>query len=182
MELKTVHGSLIFALDTAKSVLELVTAAVAARKPLRGADLSRADLSGADLSDANLSGAYLGGAYLNDANLSGAYLRGADLSGADLSRAGLSGKKIHSLRAYSSSLYPYQVWAVLNQDGSRIVRMGCLWHTVEEWDEVGIRQSNTSEFPDDGSEMSEDRAAMFELAKSAALRMSLPVQEAVNHG
>jgi uncharacterized protein YjbI with pentapeptide repeats len=172
MELKTVHGSLIFALDTAKSVLELVTAAVAARKPLRGADLSRADLSGADLSDA-----YLGGA-----DLSRAYLRGADLRGANLSRAYLGGKKIHSLRAYSSSLYPYQVWAVLNQDGSRIVRMGCLWHTVEEWDEIGIRQSNTSEFPDDGSEMSEDRAAMFELAKSAALRMSLPVQEAVNHG
>jgi hypothetical protein len=152
MELKTVYGSLIFALDTAKSVLELVTAAVAARKPLRGAGLSGADLSGADLRGANLSRAYLGG------------------------------KKIHSLRAYSSSLYPYQVWAVLNQDGSRIVRMGCLWHTVEEWDEIGIRQSNTSEFPDDGSEMSEDRAAMFELAKSAALRMSLPVQEAVNHG
>jgi uncharacterized protein YjbI with pentapeptide repeats len=141
MELKTIYGALIFSLDTAKSVLELVTAAVAAKKSLRGA-------------------------YLR-----GAYLRGADLRG----------KKIHSLRAYSSDLYPYQVWAVLNQEGSRMVRMGCLWHTVEGWDEIGIRQSNTSEFPDDGSEVSEDRAAMFEVAKAAALRMSLPVQEAVPH-
>ena len=58
------------------------------------------------------------------ADLIGANLSGADLSGADLSGAYLSGKKIHSLRSFSSSLYPYEVWAVIYEDGTRAVRMG----------------------------------------------------------
>ena len=53
-----------------------------------------------------------------------------------------------------------------------MVRMGCLWKTLEEWEKVGIRNSNISDFPDDGSEQSEERAQMFELAKSAVLRMA----------
>jgi hypothetical protein len=146
---------------------------------LRGADLSGADLrdanlSGADLRDAYLSGADLRGANLRGANLSGANLRGANLSGADLSGANLSGKKILSLRSFFSSLYPYQVWAVLYEDGSQAVRMGCLSKTLHEWENYPILKSNVEEFPDDGSERSLDRAAMFELAKAAALRMTVP--------
>ena len=185
MELKDIYGDVIFALESAKTVLELVTAARAAKADLSGADLSGADLSGADLSGAYLSGADLSGADLSRANLRGAYLRGADLSGADLrganlgraylSRANLRGaylrgKKVAALRIFCG-LYRYTVQAVLFQDGSRWVRMGCIWKSLEEWESVGIRKSNLSQFPDDGSDRCEERVAAFEFAKAAALRL-----------
>ena len=235
MELKSIYGNVIFVFEGAKTILELVTAAVAAKKSLSGADLREADLSGADLreaylsganlsganlsgadlSEADLSGADLSGADLREADLSGADLRGADLSGADLSEADLSeadlsgadlreadlsgadlrganlsgadlrganlseadlrGKKIAALRAFSGSLYPYEVWAVLYEDGTRAVRMGCHFNTLEKWASIDLRSNNISEFPDDGSEISEERVALFELAKAAATRMNLPV-------
>ena len=220
MDLKTYWGDIIFTLEGAKTILELVTAAVAAKKSLRdanlhGADLHGADLRGAylrganlrgadlrganlrdadlrganlrdaDLSDANLRGANLRGAYLSDADLSdanlrgadllGAYLRGAnlrvaDLSDANLRGANLHGEKIQTLRVFTG-LYRYTVLAILFADGSRWVRMGCLWKSLEDWETVGIRKSNLREFPDDGSEQSEERVAAFEFAKSAALRL-----------
>jgi hypothetical protein len=109
------------------------------------------------------------------ANLSGADLSGADLSHANLnyanlSYADLSGKKIEALRVFTG-LYRYIVWAALFQDGSRWVRMGCLWRSLEDWDKVGIRNSNASEYPDDGSEKCEERVRAFEFAKEAVLRM-----------
>jgi uncharacterized protein YjbI with pentapeptide repeats len=160
---------------------------------LRGADLRGAYLSGAylrdaDLSDADLSGAYLSGAYLrdadlSDADLSGAYLSGADLrdadlsgadlSGANLSGANLRGKKVHYLRVFTG-LYRYQVWAVVFEDGSRMVRMGCLWKSLEDWETIGIRQSNLDEYPNDGSDKCEERVAAFEFARAAVLRMKSP--------
>jgi uncharacterized protein YjbI with pentapeptide repeats len=91
MEIKNVFGDVLFALEGAKSVLELVTAAVSAKRSLRGADLRGADLSGADLRGADLSGADLSDAVLSGAVLSGAVLSGADLSDADLSDADLRG-------------------------------------------------------------------------------------------
>ena len=133
MELKTCWGEAIFALEAAKTVAELVAAALRAKKSLRGA-----------------------------------YLRGADLSGADL-----RGKKVHSMRMFTG-LYRYEVWAVVFQNGERWVRMGCLWKSLDEWESIGIRKSNISEFPDDGSVQCEERAAAFEFAKAAMLRMSLP--------
>jgi hypothetical protein len=199
VELKTIYGDVIFALEGAKTVLELVTAALAAKQPLRGAslrdaslrdaslrgaDLRGADLRGADLRDADLSGADLRGADLRgaslrdadlrDADLSGADLRGADLRGASLRGADLRGKKVHSLRVFTG-LYRYQVWAVLYEDGTRSVRMGCLFYSLDEWEAIGIRNSNISEFPNDGSEKCEERVAAFEFAKAAVLRMSLAV-------
>ena len=150
MELKSIYGDVIFARKGARTILELVTAAVAAKKSLGGANLRGADLGGADLG--------------------GAYLGGADLSGANL-----GGKKIAALSAFSGSLYPYEVWAVLYGDGTRSVRMGCHFNTLEEWASIDLRSNNIGEFPDDGSEISEERAALFELAKAAAMRMNLPV-------
>jgi hypothetical protein len=157
---------------------------------LCGANLYSADLSGADLCGAYLSGAYLSGAYLSDANLcytnlSGAFLiganlcyanlLGADLSdanlcGANLSGANLCGKKVDQLRIFSG-LYDYVVYSILFQDGTRMVRMGCLWKTLEEWEKIGIRRSNLSQFPDDGSDRCEERVAAFEFAKAAVLQM-----------
>ncbi len=89
MELKNIYGEVIFALEGARTVLELVTAAYKAKKSLRDADLRGADLSDAVLSDADLRGADLSDAVLSDAVLRGADLRGAVLSGADLSDADL---------------------------------------------------------------------------------------------
>ena len=94
MELKTCWGDLIFAAEGAKTVLELVNAAIEAKKSLRGADLSDAILSGADLRCANLRGANLSGANLSAADLSDANLSGADLSGANLSDANLRGANL----------------------------------------------------------------------------------------
>ena len=146
-----------------------------ARARLDGANLAMADLDGAnlaraDLHGANLDGANLDGANLVGANLDGASLFGANLSGANLDGANLDGKKIKSMRIFSG-LYRYTIHAVLFQDGSRWVRMGCLWKSLEDWEKIGIRKSNESEFPDDGSEKCEERVAAFEFAKAAALRM-----------
>jgi hypothetical protein len=143
---------------------------------LRGANLSGAELRGADLRDANLRdanlyGANLCGADLRDANLYGANLCGADLCGADLSGADLNGElKAKKMRVFNG-LYKYQVWAVLAQDGTRYVRMGCLFFSLGDWGKIGIRKSNESEFPDDGSEKCEERVAAFEFAKAAAMRL-----------
>ena len=149
---------------------------------LRDANLRGADLSGADLRDANLSGAYLRGANLRGADLSGANLRGADLSGANLRGADLSGAylsgadlrgagKIHTLKVFTG-LYKYQCWAVVTAEGIAWARMGCLFKTIEEWDTTGIKASNLCEFPDDGSESSEERARAFDFTRAEAVRMA----------
>jgi hypothetical protein len=195
MDIKNIYGAVIYT-SQAATVKDAVVEAVAKKSYLRGADLTGADLTGADLGGADLTGAYLrgadlrgaylrgadlGGADLRGANLggaylTGAYLRGANLGGADLTGAylrGAEGKKakIVSIRVFSG-LYEYQVWAVLFENGSRWVRMGCLWKSLDEWEKVGIRKSNLSQYPDDGSDKCEDRVAAFEFAKAAALRMN----------
>ena len=206
MELKNIYGTVVFALESATTIVELVTAAHSAHANLYSADLSYADLSFSELSHANLSHANLSSANLFYAELSHANLSHADLSSADLSSADLfyaelsyaklshanlfsaklshadlfsadlkgaliDGKPIINLRQISYSGYAYGVQAVLFEDGSRWVRMGCLWKSLAEWEEIGIRSSNPSEFPDDGSVASEERVAAFEFAKAAALRM-----------
>ena len=128
----------------------------------------RADLRGANLSGANLYGAYL----------SGANLRGANLYGANLRCANLRGKKVDQLRIFSG-LYDYVVYSILFQDGTRMVRMGCLWETLEEWESIGIRRSNLSQFPDDGSERCMERTAAFEFAKATVLRMKPMIGESL---
>ena len=196
MELKNIYGTVVFALESATTIAELVTAARSAHANLSSANLSSANLSYADLSYADLSSAKLSYADLFSADLSHAKLSSAKLSYADLSHAKLSyanlssanlsyaylsyaklkgalidGKPIINLRQISYSGYAYGVQAVLFEDGSRWVRMGCLWKSLAEWEEIGIRSSNPSEFPDDGSVASEERVAAFEFAKAAALRM-----------
>ena len=83
MEIRSIYGNVIFALEGAKTVLEVVKAALEAKKSLSDADLRDANLSDADLRGANLSGANLSDADLSGANLSGANLSGANLRGFD---------------------------------------------------------------------------------------------------
>ena len=65
------------------------------------------------------------------------------------------------------------MWAVLFADGSRWVKMGCLFNSLEEWERIGIRNSNLEEFPNDGSEKCEERVRAFEFAKATALAMKV---------
>jgi len=84
-------GAVLYASETADSIVSAVLEAINNRANLSGANLSRANLSGANLSGADLRRANLSGANLSGANLSGAYLSGADLRGANLSGANLIG-------------------------------------------------------------------------------------------
>jgi hypothetical protein len=170
MELKNIYGEVIFALESPKTVLELVTAARAAKASLDGASLNGAILNGASLDGASLDGASLNRASLDGASLNRASLDGANLNRAILDGALIDGKPIVTLRVFSG-LYSYTVQAVLFRDGSRWVRMGCLWKSLDEWEAIGIRKSNPSQFPDDGSDRCEKRVAAFEFAKAAALRL-----------
>ena len=61
--------------------------------------------------------------------------------------------------------------AAITKTGQCHVHMGCLHYSLEKWERIGIRKSNLSEFPDDGSDASEERVAAFEFAKAAAMRM-----------
>ena len=110
----------------------------------------------------NLTGAYLWGA-----NLWGANLQDADLRSAELRH----GMKIKSLRIFAG-LYVHICMAIVDESGIPWVRMGCLWHTVEEWDRIGIRESNIREFPNDGSPKSEERVRAFEFVRATAIAMA----------
>ncbi len=139
---------------------------------LSGADLYNAGLSNAGLRGANLSFADLSDAKLLFANLSEADLRGADLSGANLrytanlSNANLSGAKyehivIKHVRVFSS-FYRYQVWAIIADDDSEWIRMGCFFRKREEWE--NDFWNNDREFKNDNSENSNMRLAAFNFA------------------
>ena len=67
-----------------------------------------------------------------------------------------------------SGLYPYEIWCAILNDGKIWIRMGCLKYTLTEWTKITIRGSNLSEFPDDGSEKSEQRARAFAFAVAEA--------------
>ena len=137
------------------------------RANLVRANLCGANLCGANLYDANLSGANLSGADLRSANLSGANLSGANLGDANL-RGDL---KISELEIFTG-LYKYQCWAFVTVAGVPWVRMGCLWKSVEDWDRIGIRESNLREYPNDGSKASERRARAFEFTRDEAVKMA----------
>jgi uncharacterized protein YjbI with pentapeptide repeats len=154
-----------------------------ARKKGERPDLQGADLRGVNLWGADLQGADLRGADLRGANLQGADLQGADLRGADLRRPNLRGVnlreadlKIHALRVFSG-LYTYECWAFTSDKGVPWVRMGCLWKTVADWDQVTIRQSNLREFPDDGSTKSERRVRAFDFTRAEAVRLAAEFKE-----
>jgi hypothetical protein len=98
--------------------------------------------------------------------LYGANLRDVNLYGADL---GIG--KIDAIRIYTG-LYDYIVYSVLFQDGSRWVRMGCLFYSLEKWNKIGIANSNVSEFPNDDSKRSANRIRAFEFAKNSALHLT----------
>ena len=113
--------------------------------------------------------------------VSGCTVSSGTVSGGKVSQCTVSlgeilNKPVSQIKGYAG-LYAFNVWSVLMADGSRWVRMGCLFKSLEEWEKIGIRNSNPSSFPDDRSDRSEDRVAAFEFAKAAALRMKMPGKE-----
>jgi hypothetical protein len=105
-----------------------------------------------------------------NASFTNASFDNASFDNARFSDVRFDGIETKSVR-FLSSLYKYRQWALLAKNGTRYVRMGCLFHTLDEWEKIGIRKSNLKEFPDDGSDESEERVAAFEFAKQAALRL-----------
>ena len=160
-----------------ETIKEAVAKAIASGANLRGCNLSDSDLSGCDLRGCNLSYSDLSGCNLRDSDLRGCDLRGcdlrdSDLRGCDLSYSDLCGVgKIKAIRVMTG-LYRYVIFAIVAEDGEPWVRMGCQWRSVTEWDRITIRDSRTSEFPNDGSTRSEQRARAFEFARGEAIEMA----------
>ena len=154
IQIKSIAGSILFEGDFS-CIADAVKSAIKDHVSLCGADLRNVNLFGANL---------------RNADLRNADLRGANLYCADLYNANLFGEKIKEVRCFSG-LYRYHVMAILNNNGKRFVKMGCLFKSLEEWDRVGILESNTTEFPNDGSRKSQERAEAFEFAKNVALKL-----------
>ena len=90
----------------------------------------------------------------------------ANLSGANLSRANLSGAKrngkIIKHAAQWLGLYKYRVMAIIYEDGSEDVEMGCYTRSVENW--KADFWNNPNEFTDPNSIESRLRLFAFETA------------------
>jgi len=118
-----------------------------------------------------VSGGKVSGGTVSGCTVSYCTVSACTVSGGKVSGGKVRDQPFITLKGYSG-LYLYNVWAVLFKDGSRWVRMGCLFKSLGQWDaEGGIRNSNLSQFPNDGSDKCEERVAAFEFAKAAALRM-----------
>ena len=128
---------------------------------LTWANLTWANLTGADLTWANLTGANLTRANLTGANLTRADLTRANLTEADLTRAIRNGKIIKH-GAQWLGLYKYRVMALIYDDGSTDIEMGCFTRSLEDW--KNDFWNNPKEFPNDGREASMMRLAAFEYA------------------
>lgn len=63
------------------------------------------------------------------------------------------------------SAYRYNAFMYLNEmDGKWWIQLGCYLRTIEEWD--ADFWNNPSEFPNDGSERSNDRLRVFTALKT----------------
>jgi len=201
MELKNIYGDVIFALEGAKTILEVVMAARKAGKflcgaNLRGADLYGADLRGANLCGANLCGANLCGANLCGANLCGANLCGADLYGANLCGANLCGANLCGAELYGADLYGADLRGAdlygANLRGKKISSLRSfsglyryeVWAVVfvsgERWIRMGCYFKSLEDWekigirssnPDEFPEECEERVAAFEFAKAFLARI-----------
>ena len=148
--------------------------------------VSYCTVSDCKVSDCKVSGCMVSGCMVSDCKVSGCTVSSGTVSGGTVSGGTVSqctvslgeilNKPVSQIKGYAG-LYAFNVWSVLMADGSRWVRMGCLFKSLEEWEKIGIRNSNPSSFPDDRSDRSEDRVAAFEFAKAAALRMKMPGKE-----
>jgi hypothetical protein len=80
----------------------------------------------------------------------------------------LDGKIVDRFVAFGKS-YKYYSYGFIDANGEIYIRMGCLFYSLNEWDEIGIENSNPKEFPNNGSYDSEQRKLAFAYAKSQML-------------
>ena len=166
MDMKNIYGEVIYSAPNAKTQQEALNQAIKEKISLKGWVIKECIFpQGITLQDCAVSDCKVSYCTVSDCTVSD-----CKVSDCKVSRGTVSGKSIVALKGYSG-LYAYNVWAVLFKDGSRWVRMGCLFKSLEEWEKIGIRKSNVSEYPNDGSDKCEERVAAFEFAKAAALRM-----------
>jgi uncharacterized protein YjbI with pentapeptide repeats len=174
--------------DTFQPVVEVTESGYVIWKSgnFRGGNFRGGDFRGGNFLGGDFRGGYFRGGDFRGGDFRGGNFRGGNFLGGDFrggnflggnflggNVAGMAAAKLQSV----ASLYPYSAWAVLYANGERWVKMGCLFKSLEAWEsEGGIRNSNLSEFPDDGSERSEERAHLFEFAKGVALRLK-PLQK-----
>jgi uncharacterized protein YjbI with pentapeptide repeats len=135
--------------DLSRSVLwgSVLWGSNLAKSNLSGSNLSRSDLSGSDLSGSNLSGSDLSGSDLSGSDLSGSVLSGANLSGSVLSGANLSGSKYGEQTIRRIIQGPvrsdgHQPIAFAFEDGSNIIRVGCLTTTLAEYRTRALAYAN----------------------------------------
>jgi hypothetical protein len=146
----------------AKALIEIK----AANKKKRPADLRGADLRGADLWTADLRGADLREADLREADLQGANFQGADLRGAKYTNM-IEIFKFKSI----VGLYKYYTHIIIDTNKIGYIRMGCLLKSLDEWNQIGIENSNLREFPNDNSIKSNERIRAFDYLKTELLAM-----------
>ena len=163
MRIKRTDGTIAYEATNAATMRDAVTAAVAAR----------ADLRGADLTGAYLRGANLRGAYLTRANLTGANLTRANLTGADLTRADLRGADLTGADGVLA-IGPIDTWimyAVRFPDGP-CIKAGCRWFTVAEarewWGKGGAARDTVTH----GSRMLAGVDALMALARAHGWEVS----------
>ena len=130
--------------------------------------MSARKVSGCKVSNCTVSDCMVAGC-----KVAGGTVAGCTVSGGTVSYCTVSDKPLAVLKGYSG-LYDFNVWAVLFADGSRWVRMGCLFKSLEDWEKIGIRKSNLSQYPDDGSDACEERVRAFNFAREAALALKVP--------
>ena len=139
--------------------------------------VSHCKVSGGTVSYCTVSGSTVSDCTVSDCTVSGGTVSYCTVSDCKVSDCTVSYCKVSDKPAIEikgfTGLYKYNVWAVLFADGSRWVKMGCLFNSLEEWERIGIRNSNLEEFPDNGSEKSEERVRAFEFAKATALEMKV---------
>lgn len=125
------------------------------KRDFYNADLSKADLRGADLSGSDFSGSDLRGSDLRGADLSDVNLSYANLLNANLSGAKYKDVVIKHVRVFTA-IYRSQVWAIISEDDSEWIRIGCFFRKREEW--------NAEFWNNDNSEASNMRLAAFNFA------------------
>ena len=97
-------------------------------------------------------------AIISGANLYGAYLYGANLSGANYRNIKI--KKLF----LSNTLYTYLAGSIISEDNKQYIILGCHCRLVSDWERDFW--NNNSEFPNDGSEKSENRKRAFNVCNA----------------
>jgi len=128
----------------------------------REAHLIDVDMTNGDFTEANFTRAEV----LN-VEMKGSTITNADFRHAVMHNSSFSGAYIKEVRIkkamFFTGLYKYGAMAVIEENGTKWVRLGCHFRTVVDWEHHFW--NNDVEFPDDGSQESKLRLFAFETCK-----------------